>query len=342
VTLRVNGQPERVSPKAATPQQSAGKRRAVTLLKAVCSVLLLSLVLRSLDLGKLQELLKAVDLRFVALAALIVVSVPAINLPRWKALLEWLGYSLPRRALTRALFIGAFFNQVLPSSVGGDAWRIWFCMRAGVPFGGATSTILVERLAGLAVIFLLFGLVFPELLSRVGDDPVHWVLWAMLAGCFAVGFAIALLRAGAADRLQSFRPLRPLVEFGRTLAIVTASGRRAALLFVTALAGQLIGITALYAVSRGLGTSLSFIDCAVVFSPTVIAALVPITLGGWGLREGALVVLLKFYGVSGEQALLLSVLFSFSLLTGTLPGLALWLGNSHTSLEQQGKVSKHG
>jgi hypothetical protein len=93
-------------------------------------------------------------------------------------------------------------------------------------------------------------------------------------------------------------------------------------------------------VSRGLSISLSFIDCAVVFSPTVIAALVPITLGGWGLREGALVVLLRFYGIGGEQALLLSLLFSFALLIGTLPGLAVWLVNFPTSPEQ-GKVPKH-
>jgi hypothetical protein len=93
-------------------------------------------------------------------------------------------------------------------------------------------------------------------------------------------------------------------------------------------------------VSRGLSISLSFIDCAVVFSPTVIAALVPITLGGWGLREGALVVLLRFYGIGGEQALLLSLLFSFALLIGTLPGLAVWLVNFPTSREQ-GKVPKH-
>lgn len=340
MTLGVSSQPEDVLPKAAGGKQSAGKRRAVALLKAVFSVALLGLLLRNSDFDKLQELLKAVDLRFVALAALIVVSVPAINLPRWQAILAWLGYSLPRGALARALFIGSFFNQVLPSSVGGDAWRIWFCMRAGVPFGIATSTILVERLAGLAVIFLLFGLVFPELLARVSDDPVRWVLWAMLAGCFAAGFAIVLLRTGA-DKLQSFRLLRPLAAFGHTLAIVTASGHRAALLFVTALAGQLIGITALYTVSSGLSVPLSFIDCTVVFAPMVIAALVPVTLGGWGLREGALVILLKFYGVSSEQALLLSVLFSFSLLVGTLPGLALWLGHSPTAPERQGKVSKH-
>jgi uncharacterized membrane protein YbhN (UPF0104 family) len=339
VTLRET-QPA-LSPEAPAPQPSTARRRTVTLLKAVCSVALLALVLRGLDTGKLQDILKTANLWYVALAALIVAPMPFVNLPRWQALLEWLGYSLPRAALTRALFIGSFFNQVLPSSVGGDAWRIWFCMRAGVPFGVATSTILIERLAGLAVIFILFGVVFVELLGRVGADPVRWVLWAMLAGCFGVGIAIALLRAGVAERLRSIRLLRPLADFGRTLAIVTATGRRSALLFVTALVGQFIGITALWAVSLGLDTSLTFVDCAVVFSPMVIAALVPITLGGWGLREGALVVLLRFYGVSGEQALLLSLLFSFALLVGTLPGLAVWLASSPVP-PRQDKAPKTG
>lgn len=320
-----------LSPEAPAAQPSTARRRAIALLKAVCSVALLAIVLRGIDTSKLQDIFNSANLWYVALAALIVAPMPLINLPRWQALLEWLGYCLPRTALTRALFVGSFFNQVLPSSVGGDAWRIWFCMRVGVPFGVATSTILVERLAGLAVIFVLFGVVFVELLGRVGPDPVRWVLWAMLAGCFGVGFAIALLRAGMADRLQSVRLLRPLAAFGRTLGVVTASMRRSALLFATALVGQLIGITALWAVSLGLDASLSLVDCAVVFSPMVIAALVPITVGGWGLREGALVVLLRFYDVSGEQALLLSLLFSFALLVGTLPGLAVWLASSPVS-----------
>ena len=64
---------------------------------------------------------------------------------------------------------------------------------------------------------------------------------------------------------------------------------------------------------------------AVTLAPGLLVALIPVSLGGWGVREGAFVVLLGFYGVAPEQGLIVSVLFGLALLAASLPGLALWL-----------------
>ena len=76
-----------------------------------------------------------------------------------------------------------------------------------------------------------------------------------------------------------------------------------------------------------MGAPLSFVDCAVTLAPGLLVALVPVSLGGWGVREGAFVVLLGFYGVAPEQSLIVSVLFGIALFLASLPGLVLWLGH---------------
>jgi uncharacterized protein (TIRG00374 family) len=294
------------------------------LLKAALSVVLLSFLIRSVDVGRLTAVVKSVDPWLAGLAVVVLLAVPAVSIPRWRVILACLGHVLPATMIARALYIGAFFNQVLPSSIGGDAWRIWFCTRAGVPFGAATNSVLIERLVGLLAVLLCFCLTFPLLMERVDDLPVRWLLWLMLAGCLLVVLGLTLI-ALAARKLDGVKFLRPLASLGTALAAVAHSSQ-VPLLIWTGLLGQLVAIVGFFAASRSIGAPLSFLDCAVTLAPGLLVALVPVSLGGWGVREGAFVVLLGFYGVAPEQSLIVSVLFGLALLAASLPGLALWLG----------------
>jgi uncharacterized membrane protein YbhN (UPF0104 family) len=293
------------------------------LLKVVLSALLLGLLVHSVDFAKLSAILRAVNAWLAGLAVLVLLAVPAVSIPRWRAILTSLGHVLPTATIARALYIGAFFNQVLPSSIGGDAWRIWFCTRSGVPFGVATNSVLIERLVGLLAVLLCFGLTFPLLMTRIGDAPVRWLLWLMLAGCVAAVVGLAVI-ALAARRLDAVKFLRPLASLGLALSAVGRSSQVPLLLW-TGVLGQLVAIVGFFLASRSVGAPLSFVDCAVTLAPGLLVALIPVSLGGWGVREGAFVVLLGFYGVAPEQGLIVSVLFGLALLAASLPGLALWL-----------------
>jgi uncharacterized membrane protein YbhN (UPF0104 family) len=300
------------------------------LLKVALSALLLGFLIHSVDFARLAAILKAADPWLAGLAVVVLLAVPAVSIPRWRAILACLGHVLPTSVVARALYIGAFFNQVLPSSIGGDAWRIWFCIRAGVPVGAATNSVLIERLVGLLAVLLCFGVTFPLLMGRVGDHPVRWLLWLMLAGCLAGVLGLAFL-ALAARSLDRFRLLQPLASLGLALSTVARSSQVPLLLW-TGVLGQLVAIVAFFAASRSVGAPLSFVDCAVTLAPGLLVALVPVSLGGWGVREGAFVVLLGFYGVAPEQSLIVSVLFGIALFLASLPGLVLWLG--HPAREQ--------
>lgn len=322
------------APPAAAPRAQLIRGRLGALAKPLISLLLLMLLLRNVDPALLYGYLRQVDPGSAALGIAVLALSPAVSVPRWRGILRRLGWIVPAATLGRALYIGAFFSQILPSSVGGDVWRIWSCTRAGVPLGSATSSILIERLAGLFAVLLCFGAALPALLARTADGPARWGLWGLLVACLGVAAGIALVGFGA-RRLEGLRWLVPLARFGQALRVVVASGRLVGLMLATALAGQLVVIVGFLAISRSLGLPLSLWDCFIALPPALLIALMPITLGGWGIREGALVVILTLFGIAQEQALALSILFGMALLVSTLPGLFLWWSAPRLAADRQ-------
>jgi hypothetical protein len=84
-----------------------------------------------------------------------------------------------------------------------------------------------------------------------------------------------------------------------------------------------IGIV--WSVGRAQGLALPLSDAAILFTVMIGIVLVPISIGGWGLRELAVVSLLATHGVAAERALLFSVCFGLALAIGSLPGALAWL-----------------
>jgi uncharacterized membrane protein YbhN (UPF0104 family) len=291
--------------------------------RPVLSLALLALVIHSLDIDKLRLTVSSLDTRFTALAVGVLAISPLISVPRWQAILAALGWPRPFALLTRALYVGAFFSQVLPSSVGGDVWRIWHCARTGVPATTSAYSVLIERFAGVCATLVFFAASFGPLLARIDDPPLRWALWVLLVGFIGGAGTVATLSC-ASDWISRLRLLAPIAGLARALATVGRSGRLIAIMAATAVLGQLVASIGYFALARSVGASLSFGDCIATMPPVLLIALVPISLGGWGLREGAFVVILKCYGIPTEQALLLSVSFGLALVMSTLPGLALW------------------
>jgi hypothetical protein len=88
---------------------------------------------------------------------------------------------------------------------------------------------------------------------------------------------------------------------------------------------HLLTIAAVWSLGRAQGLLLPLPDAAVLFAVMIGVALIPISVGGWGLRELAVVSVLGSHGVAPEQALLFSVGFGLIVMLGSLPGAPVWL-----------------
>ena len=311
------------------------RSRLVTLLKIAVTVGGLIFILTQIDLGDAVAQLLRADLRWAAAALLLVMSSLVLRAYRWLLLLRGLGVNLPFARLVRLYFTGHFFNAFLPTGFGGDVVRILEVARH-VPGDVAAGTVLLDRLTGLLMLFVLALVALPFRPESFPPQQAAVVLAVALVGLLA-GAALLdgrLLRA--AGRFLP-GPLSPTGEgsVARLLRAVQAVGwpaLRGALL--VSLVFNLMQVSWWWAAARALGLPAPFGYLLLVVPLLAITLLVP-AVGGFGARESVATVLFDsavFAGgaaplAAGTGFALSTLVFLLERLSG-LPGGPLYLWDS--------------
>lgn len=295
-------------------------------LKLAVTVGLFLLIARSVDLSRTMQLLRgtAPSLLGAAFAALAAQALLAVARWRWILILQ--GMRLYYFRLARFYWLGLFFNQVLPSSVGGDAMRAYCLVRDGCGIGTASVAVLLDRILGLLGLILLVFICQPLSFEFIRDDGTRWGVLFVALGAAATVCAVLVL-----DRLTGrFRHWR----IARGMTMLSSEARRilfsfpsGALLLVLSVAVHLISILAVGVMALGLGIGVHWLAFAIVVPLASLLMTVPISIAGWGVREGVMVVGLGYAGIQAEHAVALSVLYGLLLLAVALPGGLAWLAN---------------
>lgn len=305
--------------------RSAYVKRLLALLgKGAVSALLLWLMLRHLDWANVIARLHSIS-PFSLLGALLLTYFGAsLSAARWWLILSAVNYRLPITELLRYVFVGFFFNQALPSTVGGDAMRIVLGTRAGLPVDVAFRSVLAERLIGLFVLLLLSVAGLPKIMRYFDMDYHAWLLAGVIVGGL-VGMIAGWFLINVSGWLRRFRLGRLVHNVARDILAVLMHRHYFILIAVISLVGQVSACLAIWAIARGLGTGLDPIHTLLVVPIVMVLLMVPISIAGWGLRESMLLVGLGIVGVSPGNAVLTSLLYGLVSLFGSLIGGVLWL-----------------
>ena len=281
---------------------------------------------RQIDVSDVLSAIPLLDFRWVTFATfLIVLEIPLLAL-RWSNVVAALAARNERMTQTVMIAItsiGQFFAQVLPS-MAGDGVRAWLLARLGSSWSNAVTSVVIDRAIGAGVLIAMgFAiLLLPSGLAAFGG--YRHVVLLVYGGLLFAGGAGLLLAPTLASLFARWR-------YSRWLAGLTMSahrvvlGRRGAVALGMACLLHLLTIAAVWSLGRAQGLLLPLPDAAVLFTVMIGVALVPISVGGWGLRELAVVSVLGNHGVAPEQALLFSVGFGLIVMIGSLPGAAVWL-----------------
>lgn len=235
-------------------------------------------------------------------------------------------------ATLRAYAIGAFTNNLLPTSFGGDAVRAWIVARKGAPLARALTSVVTDRATAFVCLIPLAWIG----VAVAGDVPGELVgALAAGTGATALGGAsgVVLLRRRGLGRLLPER-LRPWAgQVARTLRAYGRDGGLLVRIFVLGVVFQMIMVTAFWALNEALGLSLDPALLAVVLALVLLASLMPISIAGFGVREGAFVALLAEVGTPASDAVLLSLLSVAAIAIASLPGgVALALGDQRPEI----------
>ena len=291
-------------------------------------------ILVKIDIDKTLHIIGSASVPWVLISVFFtLVTVPPMAW-RWQRLLEARGVHEPLRWLIRAYFVSYAVGQVLPTSVGGDASRIYETARRNPGFATPiTGSVLLERALGGAVTLVLTGIGFLLAIGRYSIGPYLWIEAVFVVGTVAagvvffsrrvrtrLGFVVALSRRLRIEKLVRavYEGIHGYREHVGTLLVVSA------VTFVM----QLSRVVAIYASARAVDIHLSLLPYIVLGPLLFLVMLVPFTVNGLGVREAFFVSFLGKLGIAADPAFACGFLFFVMTVLLALPGLAvlLWEG----------------
>lgn len=302
------------------------RRPSLIVLRLLVTVSLLWFLASRFDFEHTTEIVSRVSPLLLAAALAAMVASVLVNAMRWQVVLAAEGPSPKLGSLTKLSFVGLFFNQVLPTGVGGDAARAWRCHRLGVPLGAAVRSVLVDRVSGYVVVVATYVVSLPTLLKVLPDPSAQAGILTVLAVALA-GLLILPLMDFLPLQLMRLPGLAALADLSRSARrLIFNPGRWTAMLGLSILA---FGFTVLACklVGDSLSVPLSFATWLVIVPPVSLIQLTPVSIAGWGVREAAMVVVLAGFGVPTAAALAISVLMGLALIVLGLPGGLIWLAD---------------
>jgi uncharacterized membrane protein YbhN (UPF0104 family) len=313
---------------AVPPVRSFGKGRGALLaLKIAVTLACFWYLLQHIDMAALRRTLPGFEVRWAVLTVLLLmVQIPLIAL-RWLEIVKVLKIPSDRLTypwMTVAAAMGQFFGQVLPF-VAGDGVRVWFLVRFGSDWRDATISVVIDRCIGIGLLlaFAFAILLLPSSFDLLGG--YRGEVLGMLGAMLLIGVTGLVLgpRLGAVFAERRYARWISIFFTGSRRAVF---GPRSAVILGSGCLIHILTIAAVWSLGRAQNLALSPADAAVLFAVMVGVMLLPFSIGGWGLREFAMVSLFGNYGLTPERALVFSMYFGLACVVASLPGAVAWFG----------------
>ncbi|OGA05561.1 MAG: hypothetical protein A3I00_07730 [Betaproteobacteria bacterium RIFCSPLOWO2_02_FULL_64_12] len=299
------------------------RRILVVLLKLAISLALIWFAFSKIDTGSAFGLLQSIHPGVVsgALALLVLQQFAAGG--RLHRLMRLVRAPISLVRAVDAVFVGAFFMQTFISFIGGDAMRVWRMATAGVPIASAFKAVLLDRAVGFVALVALIVAGLP-LLFRIMTEPAMraGVVLAVILGM--LGTLALLLMHRLPEALRRWRIFRIVSDISSLAMSISSRGADISFLLGVSLLIQVLAVIAMYVIAFGLGVEARFVDFLVLVPPVMLLAMLPISIAGWGVREGAMAVALNLVGIAAEQSVAISVCFGLCMMVLGLPGGLIW------------------
>ena len=294
------------------------------LLRLAATALILTLIMRSINTAQVWQVLKQTRLDYLAAALLLQFGSTAVSAYRWQLIMQNLQFGQSFAFYWRSYFKGMFFNQGLPTSIGGDAVRMLDIASLGFRKRDALYGVMVDRIIGLGALMsltLLAYLLSPDLLPKQVHRPILLIISLGAVGFFGIFFIKYF------TWLSRFPKLAIISIIAERLHQALSSQR--VLLVMASLLIPIFALLGFFATGWALGLRYNLMTYFAIVPPALVLTVIPISVAGWGVREGALVGLFSLIGADKTAVLMMSLLYGITLIIVSLPGLVTYLKGRH-------------
>lgn len=300
-------------------------------IKLSISVALIYWILRGTELGEIWSAINAANLPLVFVAFLLHFVGFYISALRWRILLKTQGVKSSVPFLIQSYMVSAFFNNLLPSIVGGDAVRVYDSWRLGKNKANALAVVFIDRFLGLValMLFALCGLLVVDQLSASLSLPLLplWmglgflgmllVIWTIF---FPSGKILIWLQG---IRLPGWKKLENILDKIVTTFLVFKGQKKALLssLWLSILL-QTNVVLCYFLLAEALNFDIPLANFFLIIPLAIFIMMLPISINGIGLRESVFVFFFSAFGVVKYQAIAFSWLaYGLVILQGLLGGI---------------------
>lgn len=294
--------------------------------RVAVSGLLIVYLLYKVDIKSIFFSFSSVNLFWLALAFSLIFIGNLISGYRWQLLLATQDIHIPLKTLISSLLVGRFFNNFLPSTIGGDIVRVYDTSKYSKNTAVSMTAILIERLTGFLALLLIaaFALVFG--FHTIGDTFLLWVLigfFSLILLLFLGLFNATLSRQ--IRRIFNFRGLSKIKgkidKVYQALNLYKSKRKDLLITFLLGLALQVAAVAHYYLIGLALDLNVSILYFFIIIPLVLLILLLPVSINGIGVRENAYVLFFGKIGVEGSISIALSWLaFGMILIIGIIGG----------------------
>jgi len=296
------------------------------ILKMFVSIVLISYLLSRTDYTAIYKSLISALPSFLLLALSTLFLGKLLTGYRWQLLLVAQEIKIPLKSLIASLYVGQFFNSFLPTTIGGDAVRAYDTAAASKESAKSVTTVFMDRFIGVLALVLLavLALVVAFLL---GENVLYYLIPVLSVALLClVGMVIVLndllleLFARGLRRINLIRVAEQVEKIYRSIQEMKVAPRTLLYAFAISLLLQINVVIFHYLISLALGLEVPVLYYFIIVPIALTILIVPFSINGIGLREGIFVFLLAGIGVSSSDAIALSLLSFFLVLTQAVIG----------------------
>lgn len=276
--------------------------------KLLISALLLVWVFHKFDFYAAINTVKSANITLLGVVLVLVILNPMFSSWRWKILLAARGPKVPYLELLRLYFIGGFFNNFLPSSVGGDIVKAYKLSKYTDQAFDSSISVFMERFVGLTTLMMIGA-----------AAPIFIFGWVAVLGfiAFVAAFILGLLVVG---KLSNIHPLFKKLWGAITFYKDTPKTLIAA--FTLSLGVQGASLSSQYLAFWAVGYHLPLFKALVVLPVINIATFLSLLPSGWGAQEALYVLLFGILGINQTISVTVSLVYRFlTLLTALFGGI---------------------
>lgn len=293
-----------------------------TILRLALSAVAIVLVFHEINFQEFFAYLVHINRTYYLLAILLQIASALVGAYKWDMIMVRMGYARDFRFYAKAYLVGTMFNQILPTSVGGDAVRVGYAHKLGAGLRKGLYSVLADRYYGVVGLILLNILVLYWLRTTIPASMFTVISVMLLAMCGGLLFALLISQF---HFLKNIKIIQMLYELSNALVNSIGSLAHLFTLLFLAVLSNFLTIFATYLIALSLNLPISLLDLLGLMPAITLITLLPISFAGWGVREGAMVGFLLFLHIPKAAILSLSVLYGIMQILASLPGLYFYI-----------------